>query len=54
MQSVKAALTWSEEALWLWGRLCDFERMGMLDIDPLTLFGLMTPNMRHECDGSHR
>lgn len=36
----------SEEALWLWGRLRDFERMGWLDADPAPLIHEMTDAMR--------
>lgn len=36
----------SDEALWLWGRLRDFERMGYLTISPATLFQTMTDAMR--------
>jgi hypothetical protein len=34
------------QALWLWGRLRDFERDGILDVDPRELFGRMTDTMR--------
>lgn len=35
-------------ALWLWGRLKDFERMGILSTSPAFLLGQMTPPMRAE------
>lgn len=46
IESVKAKPQVSEEALWLWGRLRDFERMGLIDADPLPLIEEMTPTMR--------
>jgi hypothetical protein len=33
------------DALWLWGRLLDFERDGLLDKDPATVLESMTPEM---------
>lgn len=33
-------------ALWLWGRLKDFERDGLLDLDPRDLFETMLPHMK--------
>lgn len=36
----------SDEALWLWGRLRDFERMGLLTVRPAVLFQSMTDAMR--------
>lgn len=33
-------------ALWLWGRLLDFEREGILGSDPESLFDTMLPHMR--------
>jgi hypothetical protein len=39
------------EALWLWGRLLDFERDGLLDKDPVTVLESMTPEM---LDDTHR
>ena len=48
IESVKAKPQMSEEALWLWGRLRDFERMGVLDIDPSELIGEMTDEMRKD------
>lgn len=36
----------SDEALWLWGRLCDFESMGFFDSDLDALVNEMTTNMR--------
>lgn len=38
----------SDEALWLWGRLRDFERMGLIDIDPTVLIEEMTQTMRED------
>jgi hypothetical protein len=35
-----------ERALWLWGRLQDFERMHLLDADPQMLFGDMFEHMQ--------
>jgi hypothetical protein len=35
----------SPEALWLWGRLRDFQRDGMLDKDPVDVLSTMTPQM---------
>ena len=46
IDSVKAKPQMSEEALWLWGRLRDFERMGLIDADPLLLIDEMTETMR--------
>jgi hypothetical protein len=40
----------SEEALWLWGTLCDFERGGLLAADPNEILSTMTPKM---LDGVH-
>ncbi len=34
-------------ALWLWGRLTDFERMSE-DTDPATVLGAMTDTMRQQ------
>lgn len=39
------------EALWLWGRLRDFERDGLLDKDPAGIVGTMTDPMK---DDTHR
>jgi hypothetical protein len=36
----------SADALWVWGRLLDFERMGVLDADPAELFGTMLEHMQ--------
>jgi len=36
----------SDEALWLWGRLQDFKRHGILDQDPATMGQTMLPHMR--------
>jgi hypothetical protein len=36
----------SSEALWLWGRLRDFERDGLLDKGPASVLETMTPEMR--------
>lgn len=35
----------NEDALWLWGQLCDFEK-DMLSLDPAFLLSEMTPTMR--------
>lgn len=35
-----------DEALWLWGRLQDFRREGLLDQDPATIGDTMLPHMR--------
>jgi hypothetical protein len=35
----------ADEALWLWGRLRDFERDGLLDKSPKTVMETMTPEM---------
>jgi hypothetical protein len=35
-----------ERALWLWGRLQDFERDGLLDLDPTQLFEMMSDHMK--------
>jgi hypothetical protein len=35
-----------DRALWLWGRLQDFERMGVLDADPPELLGEMFEHMQ--------
>jgi hypothetical protein len=35
----------SDDALWLWGRLRDFERHGLLDQDPRAVLETMTPSM---------
>jgi hypothetical protein len=34
------------QALWVWGRVCDYEREKLLDADPLELFKSMTDPMR--------
>lgn len=34
------------EALWLWGRLLDFERNGLLEIEPCALFSNMLDHMQ--------
>lgn len=41
----------SKDALWLWGRLTDFERHGLLDRDPADVLLTMTPQM---LDDAHR
>ena len=46
IDSTKAKPQMSEEALWLWGRLRDFERMGLIDADPMALLEEMTESMR--------
>jgi hypothetical protein len=38
----------SPEALWLWGRLRDFERDGLLEKTPQEIMATMTPSMRDE------
>lgn len=38
-----------EDALWLWGRLRDFERRGVLDLDQTNLMAEMTDAMRSDC-----
>jgi hypothetical protein len=40
----------AEDALWLWGRLNDFERNGMLQKNPSDVMRTMTPEMK---DGVH-
>lgn len=35
-----------DRALWLWGRLQDFERNGLLDADPNALIETMLPHMK--------
>jgi hypothetical protein len=35
-----------ERALWLWGRLQDFERDGLLAVDPNWLFDMMSDHMK--------
>jgi hypothetical protein len=35
-----------DRALWLWGRLLDFSRNGLLELDPLDLFKQMPEHMR--------
>ena len=35
-----------ETALWLWGRLKDFQRDGVLDLDPAAICETMLPHMR--------
>jgi len=35
-----------ERALWLWGRLQDFERDGLLDLDPNDLVEMMSDHMK--------
>jgi hypothetical protein len=37
------------DALWLWGRLRDFERYEILSKGPVELFELMTESMRDDC-----
>jgi hypothetical protein len=48
IDSVKAKPQMSKEALWLWGRLHDFERLGMIDCDPDTLIDELTESMRED------
>ena len=36
----------NHKALWLWGRLLDFEREGILDEDPTELFDTMLDHMK--------
>jgi hypothetical protein len=36
------------EALWVWGRLLDFERDGLLDKDPVSVLETMTAEMRED------
>lgn len=38
----------ASEALWLWGRLLDFERDGLLDKEPASVLETMTPEMRED------
>lgn len=38
------------DALWLWGRLREFESSGILERGRRELAALMTPNMREDCD----
>src|SRR5262249_23152347 len=38
----------SEEGLWLWGTLCDFEREGLLEKAPREILSSMTPKMLDE------
>ena len=38
----------SKEAIWLWGRLKDFERDGLLEKTPQEIMASMTPSMRDE------
>jgi hypothetical protein len=38
--------TMDDRALWVWGRLQDFERMGVLDADPELLLGEMFQHMQ--------
>ncbi len=38
----------SIEALWLWGRLRDFQRDGLLNKTPQEIMATMTPAMRDE------
>jgi hypothetical protein len=42
----KAAQQMDDRALWVWGRLQDFERQRVLDADPRELFGQMFEHMR--------
>jgi hypothetical protein len=35
----------SSEALWVWGRLLEFERRGILDMEPAAVIETMTPPM---------
>lgn len=35
-----------DRALWLWGRLMDFERQGLLSLDPRDLFDTMLDHMK--------
>jgi hypothetical protein len=37
-----------ERALWLWGRLRDFERDGLLELDPNSLLGTMTDRVKDD------
>lgn len=38
----------SSEALWLWGRLRDFERDGLLERDPMDVMSTMTDSMKDD------
>lgn len=49
IESVKQKSSVSDEALWLWGRLRDFERMGLIDADPIVLLTEMTEQMQVDC-----
>lgn len=48
IESVKTKPQMSKEALWLWGRLHDFERLGMIDCDPETIIDELTESMRED------
>jgi hypothetical protein len=37
--------TASDQSLWIWGRLCDFERKGILSASPHEILGGMVPHM---------
>jgi hypothetical protein len=39
-----------KQALWLWGRLLDFERDGILSGDPSTILSTMTESMRKDVE----
>jgi hypothetical protein len=49
IDSVKQKSSVSDEALWIWGRLRDFERMGLIDADPIVLLTEMTEQMQVDC-----
>lgn len=49
IESVKQKSSVSDEALWIWGRLRDFERMGLIDADPIVLLTEMTEQMQVDC-----
>lgn len=43
---VTPAFRGDDRALWLWGRLQDFERHELLEVDPKWLFEMMTDHMK--------
>lgn len=45
-QGEKPQVVRDERALWLWGRLQDFERDGLLDLDPKQLLEMMSDHMK--------
>ena len=48
LKETKPKITVSTEALWLWGRLRDFERDGLLDMSSKEVMSTMTDDMKDD------